>query len=628
MCGFVVFAGEGDAGRRATVVQSMLATLHHRGPDDEGFADDELAALGFRRLSILDLTAHGHQPMTSADGRYTIVFNGEIFNYLELRSQLQAAGHRFESSGDTEVLLHAYAEWGPACLVRLNGMWAFVIIDRVRRRVFGARDRFGIKPLFRWTDGARTLLASEIKALRASGLTRTELDRDRVADYLVEGGLDDTPKTFFLGIEQVPAAHCFELEPDGRFRQWPYWRLEDFSEVRMTDPVERFATLFEDAIALHMRSDVPVGVHLSGGLDSTAIACVAARVRALAGADTPLMAFSYNDHEFDESPFIADTIAQTGAKLVQLDTDGDSVWRDLPRMLAFQDEPVHSLTAVVGFQLMALTAQHGVRVILNGQGADETLGGYPSFFRDGWMSELARHGLPAAWQEIARYAEDKGEPGLRLFCRFVLHAAKSRLRAWPSYRRVARTRYRERCRALGWVDPALAARAGGQPDDGGADLRSALMSSVRSFPLPIYLRVEDRNSMAHSIEARVPFLDHRLVEFEMALGREWKLDGGLNKVLLRRAMHGRIPDSVQARREKMGFPTPSARWLRTSLYGPVRECIAAGAGRLGDGLDCARLLTMLDQHRDGLADHSYTLFKAVQYLLWLEHGVGTEPVAV
>ena len=134
--------------------------------------------------------------------------------------------------------------------------------------------------------------------------------------------------------------------------------------------------------------------------------------------------------------------------------------------------------------------------------------------------------------------------------------------------------------------------------------------------------------MAHSIEARVPFLDHRLVEFEMALGREWKLDGGLNKVLLRRAMHGRIPDSVQARREKMGFPTPSARWLRTSLYGPVRECIAAGAGRLGDGLDCARLLTMLDQHRDGLADHSYTLFKAVQYLLWLEHGVGTEPVAV
>lgn len=596
----------------------MLETIRHRGPDDEGLLDDPLATLGFRRLSILDLSAHGHQPMASADGRYAIVFNGEIFNYLELRAQLQALGHRFESTGDTEVVLHAYAAWGPGCLARLNGMWAFVIVDRVRRVLFGARDRFGIKPLFHWTDGRQTLLASEIKAIRASGLYRTEIDLNLAADYVVDGRLDQTQRTLFKGIEQVPPAHAFEIEQDGRYRQWPYWKLEDYPEKEPGDPVERFATLFEDAIALHMRSDVPVGVHLSGGLDSTSIACAAARVRATARAQGSLMAFSFVDREFDETRFIEDTIASTGATPVRLQTSAEQVWDDLPRVLAYQDEPVHSLTAVVSYQLMALTAQHGIRVILNGQGADETMGGYPSYFRDGWVSELLQRGLPAAWREVARYAAARGEPAQRLFGNLLLHVLKSRLRVSPAYRRVAMGRNLAARRNLGWVRPEFAALASGHPEYTEPDLRSMLIRSIRHDPLPLYLRIEDRNSMAHSIEARVPFLDHRLVEFEMSLGRAWKLDGELNKVLLRRAMRGRIPDSVQQRKEKMGFPTPTARWVGGALHAKFYDRLSQLRPRAAEHLDASALLGLLAKHRAGGIDHSGVLFRATQWDLWLE----------
>lgn len=618
MCGFVLYAGSPDTPHRESVIRRMLQYIHHRGPDDEGLLDDPLATLGFRRLSILDLSDQGHQPMTSADGRYAIVFNGEIFNYLELRAQLLARGHRFESTGDTEVLLHAYAEWGPACLPRLNGMWAFVIVDRVGRKLFGARDRFGIKPLFRWTDGRQTLMASEIKAIRASGLYRTEIDLPLAADYVVEGSLDQTSRTLFRGIEQVPAAHCFELEHDGRYRQWPYWRLEDYPEQEAGDPVERFAELFENAIALHMRSDVPVGVHLSGGLDSTSIACAAARVRAAAGAQGPLKAFSFVDREFDETRFIEDTISRTGATPVLLQTSAEKVWDDLPRVLEYQDEPVHSLTAVVSFQLMALTAQHGVRVILNGQGADETMGGYPSYFRDGWVSELTQRGLPAVWHQVARYATAKGEPALRLLGNLLMHVLKSKLRAVPAYRRMARGRQLAASRKLGWVRPEFAALTSAHSDRATPDLRSTLIHSIRHNPLPLYLRVEDRNSMAHAIEARVPFLDHRLVEFEMALGRAWKLDGDLNKVLLRRAMRGRIPDSVQERREKMGFPTPTAKWMGGALYSQVADRLSRLRPTAAEHLDSSVLTSLLVKHRAGVGDHSAVLFRAAQWDLWLE----------
>ena len=326
------------------IARRMLARISHRGPDDEGLHSDAAATLGFRRLSILDLSPLGHQPMQSPDGRYAMVFNGEIFNYIEVRSRLSALGHTFRSSGDTEVLLHAFMQWGPTCVEHLNGMWAFVISDRQEGRVFGSRDRFGIKPLYHCRVGDQVLVASEIKAIRASALYRDRIDPRVVADYLVDDRIDESPASFYEGIDPLPPGCSFEWSRAQGYRQKRWFDPADTAERHIEQPAQEFADLFEDAMRLHMRSDVPVAIHLSGGLDSTSILCASARIRLEAGAQGSLKAFSFNDPEFPERHYIADTIAQTGAELIELQTDATRVWADLPAMLAQQDEPVHSLT--------------------------------------------------------------------------------------------------------------------------------------------------------------------------------------------------------------------------------------------------------------------------------------------
>lgn len=618
MCGFVVLAGCADEAQRGLVVRRMLDTITHRGPDDHGTLDDGLAAFGFRRLSILDLSPGGHQPMTSGCGRYSIVFNGEIYNYVELRQELMALGHRFVSRGDTEVLLHAYMQWGADALPRLNGMWAFVIIDRVKRILFGSRDRFGIKPLYRHrTAAGLTLMASEIKAIHASGLYAWSPDLRTCADFLADGLQEHTQRSFHAGIELVPPAHSFTLDAEGRYTETAYWRPEDFPERDVADPTETFARLFEDAMSLHMRSDVPVGVHLSGGLDSSSIACAAARIRASTQAQGPLVSFSFMDHEFDESTYIRDTLAQTGAQHHVLRTDAQAVWRDLPDMLRMQDEPVHSMTPVISYQLMRATAEQGIRVVLNGQGADETLAGYGSYFRDAWISALS-DGLPRAWREVQRYAEARGEPAQRLFKGLLVHALKSQLRRSSLYRRAADRRYRAALEAQRWLSPEMTRLATGHPEYEAPDLRSQLIHDLRASPLPLYLRTEDRNSMAHSVEARVPFLDHRIVELALSLKREWKIDANLNKVVLRRAMRGRIPDSVQSRQEKMGFPTPQERWLRGELHDVARDTLERTRHRLQPFVETDAVLDLLARHRAKAGRFDTQVFRALQLGLWLD----------
>lgn len=618
MCGFVAVLHPGPADARVAMAQRMLASIRHRGPDDEGMLDSQGVTLGFRRLAILDLSPLGHQPMESPDGRFAIVFNGEIFNYIEIRRRLQALGREFRSNGDTEVLLQAFAQWGPACVEQLNGMWAFVVLDRRDGRVFCSRDRMGIKPLYLCRLDEHLLIASEIKAIRASGLYADRIDERVVADYLVDDRIDESPASFFEGIEQLPPGCNFDWSraTGGTVTRW--YDLHSIREREQESPAAAFAELFEDAIRLHMRSDVPVAVHLSGGLDSTSILCASARVRLEAGAQGALKAFSFSDPEFPEHPYIADTIAQTGAELIQLQTSASRVWDDLPRMLAYQDEPVHSLTPVIGWQLMRLTSEHGMRVVLNGQGADETLGGYPAYFRDAWMSLLESGGLGAAWKEVTAHARASGKARGDLFIDLLRHAFQSRLRSHRAYRSAADRRYRRDRLASGWIAPRLVDRLTGYPDPQPQGLRQALIRSVEVAPLPLYLRVEDRNSMSHSIEARVPFLDHRLVEFGFALDSSWKLRGDLNKFILREAMRGRIPESVRSRRDKMGFPTPSIRWFRQELYPHLRTLFGDAGADARAYVDRDGLLAMLESHREGRGLHHPALFRAAQLLLWLQ----------
>jgi len=616
MCGIAVAIGLNGRPVERAAVERMAKSLLHRGPDDGGIYMDGAVGMGFRRLSILDLSEAGHQPMVSQDGQYVLVFNGEIFNYVELRDELRKLGYQFRSSGDSEVLLAAYREWGRECLPKLNGMWAFVIYDRRHRRLFGSRDRFGVKPLYYSRDHTVIQFASEIKALRASGYQRVGINWRIASRFLLEGRLDSHNETFYDGIEQIPPGSGFEVGLDGAWHQWTFWTLDALPKTIAPDPAATFGDLFEDSVRIRMRSDVPVGVCLSGGLDSTAIICAAARHRDESAGTQPesLQAFCYMAKEFDESKYIADTLLQTHAQLRQLETSPAELWNDVRKVLWFQDEPVHTMTAVVGYQLMRLAASQGIRVVLNGQGADETIGGYSSYFQDYWVSLLQQGRVAAAWQAVKAYTEAHGGNS-----RARMTAAASRCISWEmykigSYRTWAQARRQARIRQNPWFSGDLTQHfISEDTPPSSAALSTALKQSVISAPLPLYLRIEDRNSMAHSVEARLPFLDYRLVSFVCGLSDEWKVRGPWNKYVLREGMKGRIPESVRSRVDKMGFPTASKKWFAHDLYEPLRDVLGSQTVRERGIYNAKAILTDLERHRKGEVDFANPLFHIIEF---------------
>ncbi|HEY9526811.1 MAG TPA: asparagine synthase (glutamine-hydrolyzing) [Anaerolineales bacterium] len=616
MCGIAVVIGLNGRPIERVAVERMAKSLVHRGPDDSGIYFDGSVGMGFRRLSILDLSDAGHQPMVSEDGQYTLVFNGEIFNYVELRAELLQLGYQFRSSGDTEVLLAAYRQWGRDCLAKLNGMWAFVIYDRRHRRLFGSRDRFGVKPLYYSRNTEVMQFASEIKALRASGYQRGEINWPVAATFLLEGRLDSQVETFYEGIQQIPPGSGFEVKLDGTWRQWSFWSLEALPPTISDNPAARFADLFEDSVRIRMRSDVPVGVCLSGGLDSTAIVCAAARHRddRTGGKAESLQAFCYMAKEFDESKYIADTLAQTGAHLRQLETSPGELWNDLRKVLWFQDEPVHTMTAVVGYQLMRLAASRGIRVVLNGQGADETIGGYSSYFQDHWVALIRQGRAREAWQAVTAYTAAHGGNSRVRFTQAATRCFSWEMYRVGAYRHWAQSRRQAHLRQNSWFSEDLTnhfINEDAPPTSG--TLSSSLKQSIVSAPLPLYLRIEDRNSMANSVETRLPFLDYRLVSFVCGLSDDWKIRGPWNKYVLREGMRGRIPESVRARIDKMGFPTASKKWFAHDLYEPLRDILGSRTVRERGIYNAAALLKDLDRHRRGEVDFANKLFHVAEF---------------
>ncbi len=618
MCGIAAILRLDGGPVDQPALERMTASLVHRGPDEGRVCISGSVGFGFRRLSILDLSPSARQPMTSEDGGLALIFNGEIFNYIELREELTSRGHRFRSTGDTEVLLRAYQEWGQDCLPKLNGMWAFLVHDRRRGVVFGARDRFGVKPLYRYRSGPMLFFASEIKAIRASGAYPQVIDWATAAKFLHHGRLDDGEGSFYAGITQVRAGTAFEVDAVGGTREWTYWSLDDLPAVDTRDPVSSFGHLFEDSVRLRMRSDVPLGVCLSGGLDSSSIICATGRLKQ--EVDDPerpaLMAFCYMAPEYDEREYIFDVLEQTGAHLKRLETSPALLWERLPEVLRYQDEPVHSLAAVIGYELMRFAAAHGIRVILNGQGADETIGGYFSYFMDYWRELLVGGRAGKAWDEMKEHATAHGRDPSRLMVTALQNLAWGQLNRVSTYRRLAQARHRWKLDRDSWFVPDLAARIEPVPAGSARGLNAVLKQSVSASPLPLYLRVEDRNSMAHSIEARLPFLDYRLVSLALTLGPEWKMRGAANKFLLREAMRERIPESVRVRKDKMGFPTPARTWLGRELYEPVRDLLQSRRARERGIYHVPAMLQDLEAHRRGEIDVSDRLLHVAQFELW------------
>lgn len=617
MCGVAMVMQFDGKTPDAAALDRMSAAIAHRGPDDQGEFIYKNFGLAFRRLSIIDVTQAGHQPMHSTDGRYSIVFNGEIFNYIELRSELKNKGYAFSSDSDTEVLLNAYIEWKEECLGKLNGMWAFMIIDKLSGECFCARDRFGIKPLYYYITEERILLASETTAIRASGLYKFTLDLQTVSSYLFLNRLETTNDTFYFGIKALAPATYMKVAPDGNVQQVRYWDLP--SERSRQVDLGEIKHLFLDSVRLRLRSDVPVGVFLSGGLDSTSILCAAARE---IGGDHALRAYSYMSDEFDERPYIKATIKQTDATLIPLQVDDSDLWTQLLSMLKYHDAPVHTPSALIGFALSRRAREDGVKVVLNGQGADEAFAGYTSYFDSFWYTLLSSAEFRKLFSQLKSYGKHYDVPITMLIKRVVLKFIRANISRMRVYRRIAELRNRRIHQRNHYYKTDLVQYLRSRSDTyRPKDLDSALRGSIQSQPLPLYLRIEDRNSMANSIEARLPFMDYRLIEAIMRIASNVKIDGVMMKVILRNAMTGVIPDVVKNRTDKMGFPTPDAFWIR-QWGGKIEDIFASRSFRERGIFQVENLRKALRLHVEEKGDYHWEVFKALQLELLLRSANG------
>ncbi len=587
MCGFFgIHAPAGGPPLPEIDLAEIHRTLHHRGPDDRGDYRGNDILLCFNRLAIIDLTESGRQPMAGAGGDLHVVFNGEIFNYIELRDELRRKGHRFVSDSDTEVILHAYEEYGTDCVTRFNGMWSLVIHDGRDGRLFCSRDRFGIKPFYHAEHDGLFYFASEIKTLLAAGLPAAP-DERRVFRYLACGQLDVDEKTMFRDVFQLPPGHSM-IREKGRSTLHRYWRLPEPAgrsggDMAPGELLERFRDLFFSAVALRLRSDVPVGALLSGGLDSSAIVSVIDHLARTRGVDVDIHTFTagYRDTAIDETGFAAEVVRATGIAntLVHPDSRG-RIWEDIPRLIRHQDEPPLTMTAFAHWYLMEEIGRRDIKVILSGQGADETLAGYVEQFCGFFLLDLLFSGRPGtAVREAALLRERSGLP-LRLILMQTLKALVSRRTSL-----MVKSLVRER--AIQNLDRGFVRRnfpgcAGPpEPAPAGSRLNRQLYRSFVQESIPRILHYEDRNSMAFSIEQRMPFLDYRLVEFLFSLPNREKMGQGAGKLILRRALRGIMPDTIVDRYSKLGFTVPQKSWL--TGMGPAVEDLLASSGFRGRG---------------------------------------------
>ncbi len=577
MCGLVGWmAADGNAQRRSAELSKAVAALVHRGPDDEGTLFDRDIALGFRRLSILDLTAAGHQPMNSANGEWAVCFNGEIYNFLELKQDLEREGVKFHSSGDTEVLVEGLAHWGWSILDRCNGMWAILAWHRPSRTLYAVRDPWSIKPLYMHRSSAGLAFASEIGALLAFGCDRGELDRDLLCHFIATGELDCSTRTHWSRIQRIAPGRVFAFRAARDYCNWAYDDGTDRTELPPTDGtarsderyVEAFAAKLTEAVHMRLRADVPVGTCMSGGLDSTSIACLAAERLRLERTAPCRHAFTAQLAEFDEREYIGPVLERTGATWHVTTCADDQLQASISAFLTAQGEPIHSLSAFAGYMVMALAAQAGVKVLLNGQGADELLAGYPSTVSP-FLRSIARGAGPVAALNASRSEYTRPTSAFAAVARAYGGLALAKLPLSTSKRLYNRFSEGDGRGAL-LRGPDLSLGSSGRSI---ADLHGNLRDQQDRSPLPLYLRIEDVNSSAFSLESRLPFLDPSVIALARNAPPTLLRRDGRNKFLLREAVRGIVPDIVRGRADKMGFPVPSARWLRGPLAPLVREAM-------------------------------------------------------
>lgn len=612
------------------VIEAMNHQLVHRGPDDEGSYVAENVGLAMRRLSIIDVAA-GHQPMTNEDGSLWLVYNGEIYNHLELRASLEARGHRYRTESDTETILHLYEEYGHDCVRHLRGMFAFAVWDARNRRLFAARDRLGIKPFYYSHSPQRFLFGSEIKALLAHPALKAQFNVKLLPEYLAFGYLAGE-ETFFSGIRKLMPGHTLELEESGELRIERYWDLA-LPQAEASRPrkwyVETYREMLEQAVSSHLMSDVPLGVFLSGGLDSSVVAALTTKLRR-----APIETFSvgYAEEEYSELP-VAQVVAQHLGSIHHEVRIGWKEFMDaLPRLIWHEDEPI-VWPSSVSLYFVAKLARERVTVVLTGEGSDETLAGYTRYAWTLWnarLDSIYRGVAPAGLRNAVRRALDEPkwlplEVERRLRHTFLARDGAS----WPSF-------YFDNFYSA-FTEAAQQQLLAFKPTSGAAYehslaywerssgdlLHRLLYTDIKTYLVELLMK-QDNMSMAASIESRVPFLDHALVEFTAGIPATFEIHKLAGKQVLKSAAEDLLPASV-IYRKKMGFPTPLRGWLRGSNLDSVEKLLLEPRSLDWGLFKPEALRRLFEEQRSGARDHYERIWRLMNLELWRRVFIERDP---
>jgi asparagine synthase (glutamine-hydrolysing) len=600
MCGIVGFAGSDPE-----LLERMLRSIVHRGPDGQGTDNGTHFSIGMRRLAIIDV-ATGDQPLYSDDRNLALVFNGEIYNHVELRRELEARGRRFVTNhSDSEVILRGFEEWGRNVVDHLTGMFAFAISDHQRGELFLARDRLGIKPLY-YVEGANGFgfaFASELKALFQNVRVPRRPDVDALRRFLLFRLHDDGEDTFFDRVKRLLPAHTMLVRPDGIVKIERYWNPPvnpEFASTRSDDDyAQEFASRWDDVVRRHLISDVAVGVPLSGGLDSSGVVTTMARLRS-EGTELHtkgLFTFSalYPGESIDESEYIHEVERAVGSIPHYTYPTLDNFWNEIDEWIWYQEEPTIASAPYAYYSVYRLAGQH-VKVMLSGNGGDELLAGYIPYFRAYLSSAIAQRHYLAAAREVIK--------GRDLYKKYAGELIRARL---PQ-----RTTNPVNAREL------LAAGSATTTAHFSAhkNLNERLASDVLQYSTPDLLRYEDKNSMAFSVESRVPFLDHELVEFIFSLPIDQKIKGGWNRAVYRNAMKGRMPEKNRLRRSKVGFTNPDITWMKEKSR-EIRAIFSSPELASRDLYDPAQLVTAWDEYLAGRPGDGLIFWRVLVTELWM-----------
>jgi len=601
MCGICGIINFNDRPAEENKLLTMMQEMKHRGPDDEGTYIDDNIGFGFVRLSIIDLSVKGHQPMIDASGQYIIILNGEIYNYIELKQELVSKGYHFKSNSDTEVLLYSYIEWGKECLDKLNGMFAFAILNKKEKSVFIVRDRFGVKPLYYYQNKNTFIFCSEIPPILKIYNKKNEPDYQSVYDFLVYNRTDQSESTFFRNIYKLPHSHFIEIK-DKKVEKKKWYELREKLTKTAILP-EQYFEMLNSSIQLRLRSDVPVGVCLSGGIDSSTITSVLHKKYQLNDINTFSAVYGKGERG-DESEYINEYVG-TLRNMFFTYPAAESLFDDQMTLIKAHAEPFPTTGIYAQYKVMQLA--HGrVKVLLDGQGADEQLAGYHYFFGYYFKELFEKMRWLRLASEIKHYLQNhKSIYALKAFAYLYLPFGLG-------------ADYKQKSSA---VHSNFKQKIGTGSENVNSLINSKSLNDVLinhfEYKLEHLLKWEDRNSMWFSIESRVPFLDYRLVEASLSQHPDLVINKGNTKALLREAIKGIVPEKIRTRQDKIGFQTPEDNWFRKDFYKDfIYDLLNSGSFKNRNLIDHKYAGSLYKRHLDNKINISKDIWKWINLELW------------